>query len=248
MTKHHHFNSKDLSGIFNFNTENLKDKLKLDKDGILRYLSYKENFLDEEMNELIDSCIEEIMDISQYKYIYCIYEIMDLGPFLALKNSTMELRGDDIKNHLKNSNYVATMAATLGLEVEKRIKYYGKTDLTRGVILDACATALVEEVCDYVEDKIKDLALSEGLNITSRFSPGYGDLPITTQSQILNSLNASRLIGLNVSESSILLPRKSVTAFIGLTKDKKITVRKCSSCNLYGNCSFSREGEDSCAR
>lgn len=160
----------------------------------------------------------------------------------------MELRGDDIKDHLKNSKYVATMAVTLGVEVEKKIRYYGKIDLTRGVILDSCATALVEEVCDYVEDKIKNLALAGGLNITSRFSPGYGDLPINTQSQILNSLNASRLIGLNVSDSSILLPRKSVTAFIGLTKDDMIKKRKCATCNLYGKCTFSREGEDTCVR
>lgn len=242
------FNEESLAGIFNYGNDDLKDVLKLDRNEILRYLSYNENSIDEEMDELIDSCMKEILDISQFKYIYCIYEIMDLGIFLVLKNSTMELRGDDIKDHLKNSQHVATMAVSLGVEVEKRIKYYGKSNLTRGVILDACATALVEEVCDYVEDKIKSLALSRGLNITSRFSPGYGDLPITTQSQILNSLNASRLIGLNLSESSILLPRKSVTAFIGLTKDDTIRKRKCSSCNLYGNCTFSREGEDSCDR
>lgn len=243
-----HLNNENLSGIFNYGNDDLKDVLKLNKDEVLRYLSYKENSIDKEMNELIDSCMKEILDISQFKYIYCIYEIMDLGIFLALDNSTIELRGDDIKDHLKNSKYVATMAVTLGVEVEKRIKYYGKINLTRGVILDACATALVEVLCDYVEDKIKSLALSQGLDITSRFSPGYGDLPITTQGQILNSLNASRLIGLNLSESSILLPRKSVTAFIGLSKGDTIRKRKCSSCKLYGNCSFSREGEDSCAR
>lgn len=240
--------NNNFSGVFICGKENLKDLLKLDKNEILRYLSYNDNSLDEEMDELIDSCIEEIMDISQYRYIYSIFDVIDSSSFLSLSNSTIELRGKAIREHLKSSKYVAAMAVTLGVEVENKIKYYGKGNLTRGVILDSCAAALVEELCDYIENKIKDLALSEGLNITSRFSPGYGDLPITTQSQILNSLNASRLIGLNVSESSILLPRKSVTAFIGLTKDKKITIRKCSSCNLYGNCSFSREGEDSCAR
>ncbi len=248
MINQDQINSNELSGIFNIGKEDLKDSLKLNKNEILRYLSYNDNSLDEEMNQLIDSCMKEIMEISQFKYVYGIFEVEDAGTSLSLKNSTIELKGNAIREHLKTSQYVAAMATTLGVEVESKIKYYGKTNLTRGVILDSCATALVEELCDYVEKKIEQIALDEGFKITSRFSPGYGDLPITTQGQILNSLNTSRLIGLNVSETSILLPRKSVTAFIGLTKDGKKTKRKCSSCNLFGSCRFSRGGDDSCAR
>ncbi|TJX13072.1 methionine synthase [Tissierella creatinini] len=248
MTHPQHSSTNNLPGVFICGKEDLKDLLKLDKNEILRYLSYNDTSLDEEMDKLIDSCMEEIMEISQYKYIYSIFDVIDTGSFLSLSNSTIELRGKAIREHLKSSKYVGVMAVTLGVEVENKIKYYGKVNLTRGVILDSCAAALVEVLCDYVEDKIKDLALGQGLNITSRFSPGYGDLPITTQSQILNSLNASRLIGLNVSESSILLPRKSVTAFIGLDKNVKKTIRKCSSCNLFATCQFSKGGNDSCAR
>ncbi len=50
-----------------------------------------------------------------------------------------------------------------------------------------------------------------------RFSPGYGDCPLSAQRSIVNSvLNATRLIGLTVTPTSLLIPTKSVTAVIGL--------------------------------
>ena len=59
------------------------------------------------------------------------------------------------------------------------------------------------------------MASKEGYNITYRYSPGYGDLTISHQSDILSLLNAQKLIGLSALESAILVPVKSVTAFIG---------------------------------
>ncbi len=241
-------NSDPFSGVFSHGNEALKSILNVDRDEVLRYLEYHEGSLDNEMQQLIDSCIDEVMEISQYKYVYRIFKKGGPGLETVLEDSTIELLGNDVQEHLRTSNHVAVMAATLGIEVEKRIMYYGKINLTRGIILDSCAAQLVEEFCDFIEEKIKSIANGNGLNITSRFSPGYGDLPISIQGQILGSLNASKLIGLNVSESSILLPRKSVTAFIGITREVVKKERTCISCSLNGSCEFYREGEDGCAR
>jgi hypothetical protein len=71
-------------------------------------------------------------------------------------------------------------------------------------------------------------------------------VPISLQGEILSALNAQKLIGLSVLDSFILVPRKSVTAFIGFIKDYKINKKSCIDCNLFGNCSFSKEGERKC--
>ena len=39
--------------------------------------------------------------------------------------------------------------------MEKNIKMVEKIDLTKAIILDACATTLVEEICDEVEESIR---------------------------------------------------------------------------------------------
>lgn len=235
-------------GLIVHGSQDKKNMLTLNRDEVLRYLAYRGSDLDMEMDSLIDSCMDEALEISQPKYVYGVFEKKLSQGKLFLLESTLELAGDDIISHLDPADHVAVMAATLGVGIDRRIKYYGKSDLTRGIILDSWATQLIEALCDQVEREIGLLAESCHMNITSRYSPGYGDLPIGIQKDIIASLNASRLIGLNVSESSILLPRKSVTAFIGISRDKTEEKKMgCKGCNLSEGCEYNWEGENGCA-
>lgn len=63
------------------------------------------------------------------------------------------------------------------------------------------------------------------LNINWRYSPGYGNLDISIQRELLKSLDAERTIGLTASSHNILIPRKSVTAIIGVIP-KEVVVNK----------------------
>jgi cobalamin-dependent methionine synthase I len=47
-----------------------------------------------------------------------------------------------------------------------------------------------------------------------RFSPGYGDWTLDNQPQVLQLAEAER-IGITLTESNIMIPRKSVSAVIG---------------------------------
>ena len=238
-----------MSKYLFYNNDN-KDQINLDIEDseILRYLGLRNNPLDIKTKSLLEDSIVEIKKISGTKYVYNIFPLEKKDNKILLNNSIIELEGRDIYEHLKDSEKVAVMAVTLGIEVEKRIKYYSMTDLSKGIIFDSCATALVEKLCDYVQEKIKIVAETDGYNITSRYSPGYGDLPLSIQNQILNSLNTQRLIGLTATESSILIPRKSVTAFIGFTTKKTHNKKNCKDRNLYGNCKYSKEGEINCVK
>ena len=134
------------------------------------------------------------------------------------------------------------MAVTLGHQVDTRIRYYEKINMTKALILDACATAFIEEICDGICREIED-KLMDGNKLTSRFSPGYGDLPISIQKDFLATLNAEKSIGLTATSTSILIPRKSVTAIVGLIdRDEKIEENTCISCNNYSDCKFTRGG------
>jgi len=55
--------------------------------------------------------------------------------------------------------------------------------------------------------------------LTSRFSPGYRDLPLTLQREIFTLLEPSRRIGLSLNASLLMSPSKSVTAIVGITKN-----------------------------
>ena len=103
----------------------------------------------------------------------------------------------------------------------------------------------MEQVCDKAEEEI--FADKPNLYRTWRFSPGYGDLPIDIQGDILNALNAQRRIGLTVTESSLLVPTKSVTAIIGISSDPISKGEKgCAVCSRKDSCIYSKNNLKNC--
>jgi 5-methyltetrahydrofolate--homocysteine methyltransferase len=204
-----------------------------------RYLGIKSGNLDDKTKSLLEKCKAELLKFANPKYIY---RIFDLNSDFTLAGTNFTLLGDDIKNHLKGCKKVVVMAATLGTGVDKLVKQGSVTDMTDAVIYDALASALIEQVCDSLEKEIKALGF---LNLTSRFSSGYGDFPLDTQKDVLKILNAEKLIGLYLTDSSMLIPMKSVTAIMGIS-DKKTDnkTKSCDSCNMKETCNYRKRGVD----
>jgi hypothetical protein len=122
------------------------------------------------------------------------------------------LQGEDIQNHVAGCNEILLLAATVGLPADELIRQTETFDMAGAVVLDALASAAVEQVCDMAEAAIKE---KHG-KITARFSPGYGDFPLEAQRELLTFLNVKKKIGLYANESNLLIPRKSITAVIGV--------------------------------
>ena len=223
--------------------ENKIGKLEIPKDEVLWYLGYRSQLIDEKLDELINLTIEESKTLIAPRFITsrCKVSLVENG--VKLLGTSVILTGNDIKEHLKDSKECVLMGVTIGGNIEKRINLYGKTNLTKSLILDSCATTAVEEICDKVEDYIKSEVIGNGEFITFRYSPGYGDLSLDVQKDIINILKSEKTIGLTVSTHNLLMPRKSVTAIIGLIpKNKEVKKKGCEVCKNYENCSFRKEG------
>ena len=180
----------------------------------LRYLRYRNNNVDQETHRTLKESISELQDIGEPKYVYITFDIENKNNIISFSNK-LNVKSKNLSRLYEFCDKSTVFAATIGFEVEKRIRFYNQTNLSKGIIFDACAAAYVESLCDYIEKEIEEMASKEGYNITYRYSPGYGDLTISHQSDILSLLNAQKLIGLSALESAILVPVKSVTAFIG---------------------------------
>jgi len=216
----------------------------IDKKEVLRYMGYSGQSIDSNLLQLLDACISEVMNISKKSSVYEVFDIDRTGEELRMKGTTLALRGEDINKHLLKAEKCAVMAVTLGLEVDRRIACYSKTDLTKGLIFDACATSAVESLCDMVEGEIGSYAKSIGFEITARYSPGYGDFPLDVQKDIIKVLKTYERMGLCVNHSSIMIPRKSVTAFIGMQHGEcGEKNHKCISCSNK-HCVFRKDGNN----
>jgi len=55
--------------------------------------------------------------------------------------------------------------------------------------------------------------------LARRFSPGYGDLPLSIQPQMISATNANKYLHISVNESLLMIPQKSITAIIGIRSE-----------------------------
>jgi Vitamin B12 dependent methionine synthase, activation domain. len=215
--------------------------LGIDRNEVLRYLGYKDQLLDESAESIIEECTGEVRRTAKPRYVYKFFNIIRGNEELSLEGSTICFKSADLVRHLEGAESCALMAVSLGSEMDAKIRYCEKTDMTRAVILDACATAAVEEICDKVCEEILSKVKLQGKTLTSRFSPGYGDLSLDIQRDFISVLRADKLIGLTASAENILIPRKSITAVVGIIDDgQRRQIRDCSSCSKFNECRYKR--------
>lgn len=152
----------------------------------------------------------------------------------------MEIESRYLRRHLRNCTHVYLFAATLGLETDRLLHRLGVTEVSRAVMVQACAASLLEAYCDECCAQIAGEVRAEGLFLRPRFSPGYSDFPITWQRRLLEAVDAPRRIGLTATGGMMLTPTKSVTAVVGLTTDPDCSrPGGCAQC-AKSDCTFRR--------
>ena len=155
--------------------------------------------------------------------------------------------GRDLARHLQGCTGLVLMAATLGSGADAALRRLCLQDVALGAVADAVASVLLEQVCDKFEAEIRAAVAAQGLHMTGRYSPGYGDCPLALQQELCLALDTVRGIGLCLTPEYLMTPRKSVTAIFG-TADHPVTGAKagCATCALRGDCAY-RKGGTTCA-
>jgi len=148
------------------------------------------------------------------------------------------------RNLLKNldgCDRVLVMAATLGAEVDRLLLRYGKLSVSRAVVMQAAASAMIEAWCNEVCAGWKQAYEARRLYLRPRFSPGYGDFSLSCQEQILNGLEAGKRLGITLTDGGLMMPTKSVTAVIGVSAHRELCpVEGCEACTK-ADCLYRRE-------
>ncbi|MBR1781663.1 MAG: hypothetical protein IJ751_09715 [Oscillospiraceae bacterium] len=210
----------------------------LNRNEILLYLGHRGQAIPPELEEQMERCIRTVTAAARPRLVYRRLAVRD-GELDALPGL-----GNDLRAILRPCREAVLMAATLGPLVEQVLMRSGVTDMADAVIMDACASAAIENVCDHFEFDLRAELKREGCFLTDRFSPGYGDFPLERQNALCDTLNAARRIGLTVTENHIMIPRKSVTAVLGIAENPQpLRARGCAVCSMFLNCPYRKEGE-----
>lgn len=169
------------------------------------------------INSNIEEIILESIDIAQKilkpKFATSIADKKIEGNKIILDNFVINSK--DIFNLLKNSEKVIGMVATVGSAIdEKVLSLQNENNTLSAYVYDSIGSVAVEQLVDNICNEIKKTNVT-----TNRFSVGYGDWTIDNQKGFLKWLAADK-IGITLSSSFQMIPRKTVSAVLGINPKK----------------------------
>lgn len=180
----------------------------------------------------ISEACEEALIFLETRGIWKIYDY-DCENKTVLSEPKFKIVGNSIVKHLNGCEKVVCMAVTVGEKIEREVtKKFQAGEYVSSILLDAAATAAVEQAADSLEKTIALKTAKESFKMRWRYSPGYGDWDLNQQKSFFEIIGAEE-IGMSLSAAMMLIPRKSVTAIIGLEKiisGEKVSAHKKNSC------------------
>lgn len=164
----------------------------------------------EELTSLLDCATRALQGELRPAVVYEIFSIHTDGDTVDFGAFFVRSRG--LAKHLSTCRRAALFVATLGLAPDRLIARHTPLSVSRATMIDALSTERMEALCDLF---CEELAAREGACV-SRFSPGYGDLPLSFQRDIFAILDPAARIGVTLNDSLLMSPRKSVSAIVGI--------------------------------
>ena len=205
-------------------------EITIDPKEVAVYLGYySANGIDE---KTINDGIEEFKQSSDFRAC-CVkvpVKITESGVDLGF----MQVESKSLQKNLDGCDEAYILAATTGISSQRLIERNTVISPVKGIVTDCIGSAAIEAFCDKI-----NLSLYDNPDfLRPRFSPGYGDLCIDCQRKIVDFLCANKNIGLSLTESLMMVPKKSVTAIIGIGKEKnKCKGNGCMTCKSE-NCPY----------
>ncbi len=205
---------------------------------IAKYLGYRGKELDESTAVLVEESIKEFSSVMPR------HVLLRLPLFFSENNvriGSLAMESKSLSAHLAGCREAILLAATLGVQADQLIRRASVSHMSRAVVLQASAAAKLEAYLNDVGEALARELQKETLYLRPRFSPGYGDLTLDCQGELLNLLEAGKRIGLGLTADYMLTPTKSVTAILGLSPEKQTAC--CQVCQKCPNmvCPFREE-------
>ena len=144
--------------------------------------------------------------------------------------------GRIITAQIRGSEAYALFVATSGEAFENfQRKLEAEGDMLRVFIADSLGSIIAEKTADIMERWLQVFINSKGWRHTNRFSPGYCGWNVSQQQLLFPLLGVKNPCGIRLSDSSLMVPIKSVSGIIGLGPNVKKLEYTCGLCD-YAKC------------
>jgi len=128
----------------------------------------------------------------------------------------MTLKSPKLSRTLRASEELICFLTTVGREIDFKInRMMREGNLSEAFIMDALGSVAVESVAEQFHRRMEREYSENDKAVTLRFSPGYCDWPVEEQRKLFE-LFGSNTAGIELKDSCLMTPRKSISAVFGV--------------------------------
>lgn len=193
----------------------------------LRYIKQKTAITSRERMQ-IDQWMDEALELLRPKGAYVSVKILRQGndqiifPYkedvenLISPQQSVILKSKKLYDFLAGYERVLLLGATIGEKIITHTREEFAKNPSKSVVYDAVASQAADACLDEMVTLLEKVYSLKGYRLsTRRYSPGYGDLSLEVQKELAHFLALDR-IGIQVTDSFMLEPEKSVIAIVGI--------------------------------
>ena len=148
--------------------------------------------------------------------------------------------GRKIAGSLRGSDKIGVFVCTIGVEIVSAYnRFTASGDYLKAYFLDIFGSIAVEKAMDNIQGQLKEEFSKKGFGMTNRFSPGSCNWLVKEQKKLF-SLLPSTPCNIQLSESSLMIPSKSISGIIGIGTSVRFVEHNCSLCGMQ-NCLYRKK-------
>ena len=208
------------------------NELSITPEEVYEAMGYGTETPGEDIQEIVEEVIEHVASFAIGRFMYFTTDGVLDKTTLQIAQNTLNI-GSVISKQLVGSEAFALFAATAGQEFEQWMeKVKLCDDMVLQYIADSLGSCFAEKVADYMEGVLTWNIAPQGLKHTNRFSPGYCDWHVSEQQKLFSLFPTPSPCGIRLTESSLMIPIKSVSGIIGIGSQVKRMEYSCGLCTF----------------
>ncbi|UCH66136.1 MAG: hypothetical protein JSW63_03110 [Ignavibacterium sp.] len=213
------------------------NQLTVNNEAIERALGYNSRAMPTHFRDVLDDLMQESKKHLEIKGGFNLIQnnVSVIGKLKLIINHTELITENIITTQLQKIEGSALFACTLGKRFDEWCRSFDNhNDIFHHYFADAIGSEIIESAVDWLEEQINIEAEKFELNCTNRYSPGYCDWNVSDQHNLFSFFPVN-FCDIEVTESALMTPIKSVSGIIGLGKNVRKKAYTCNICSME-NC------------
>ena len=182
--------------------------------------------------DLIEKTRHMLLESIHPTAVFCLSNIEVISDTAARLDSHL-IESRDFAKRMRDAKKAVVYIATIG-EINS-----DNLSVSEKFLVDCWGAAYVDALSCDIDELIGGMLTEQGLGVSGRYSPGYGDFSIEEQKIVFSLLNGAA-IGVELLPSYVMKPLKSISGILAVSwnRGERPQFAKCEDCNISDTCVY----------